>query len=78
MIRPLVAGLAIVLAGLSVGAATPAFAGEHDGEACVGTTDHRTPGSGPAICLSDWLPGDNVRPGGIGHGTPNVSLPPYL
>jgi hypothetical protein len=78
MIRPLAAaaGLAIVLAGLS-SVATPAYAGEHDGEACIGTRDQRTPGSGPAICLSDWLPGDNITNGEIVRtpGTPSVSLP---
>lgn len=77
MIRRLVAaaGLATVLAGLSAAVATPAFAGEHDNSLCITLEDQRTPGSGDYFCLKDWLPGDNIRPGGIIRDTPSVSLP---
>jgi hypothetical protein len=80
MIRRLVAaaGLATVLAGLSVAVAVPASAGEHDNSLCITLEDQRTPGAGDYFCLKDYLPGGDIRPGGILHGTPNVSLPPHL
>jgi hypothetical protein len=62
MIRRLVAavGLVTVFAGLSGALATPANAGENDNRLCIGTQDERTPGYGHAVCLTDFLPGDNL------------------